>query len=262
MGACASFDVVPLSPPSTTLPHRITASESDRDWLCAICSEKLTDPVITFDGACTHHFCSACLAKWTKRVRATCPICCAHHSHVLRDKEFEASIGVRSYAMASAATAPACRQSDANALALDVLWPPGIAVASDPATGRVTVIGVVPGNGASQAGIRTGAVVLGVNGVAVHDHQIALQLIEQHAALGALQLIVEPTEETTRRGDSLRASRSVRDDVAHPPLRTLPSGVLREEPLQPREAVSRRHEQPFFRPPRYTNRRAIVPMRV
>ena len=61
------------------------------------------------------------------------------------------------------------------------------------------------GAGADRAGLRKGDIVLQVCGIKVHDHAIAIQLIERRMVIGgAIELLVERKEDVSKRGSGMR----------------------------------------------------------
>ena len=77
---------------------------------------------------------------------------------------------------------------------------------SNTAEGRgVRVHALVKGNCADRAGLRKGDIVLQVCGIKVHDHAIAIQLIERRMVIGgAIELLVERKEDVSKRGGGMR----------------------------------------------------------
>ena len=56
-----------------------------------------------------------------------------------------------------------------------------------------------------RAGLRKGDIVLQVCGIKVHDHAIAIQLIERRMVIGgAIELLVERKEDVSKRGSGMR----------------------------------------------------------
>ena len=69
----------------------------------------------------------------------------------------------------------------------------------------VRVHALVKGNCADRAGLRKGDIVLQVCGIKVHDHAIAIQLIERRMVIGgAIELLVERKEDVSKRGGGMR----------------------------------------------------------
>ena len=59
--------------------------------------------------------------------------------------------------------------------------------------------------GQDRAGLRKGDIVLQVCGIKVHDHAIAIQLIERRMVIGgAIELLVERKEDVSKRGGGMR----------------------------------------------------------
>ena len=59
------------------------------DHQCTICTNILTDPVLT--GCCGQLFCASCLKNWLRRQR-TCPHCQNANSHFMKDKRMKRAI--------------------------------------------------------------------------------------------------------------------------------------------------------------------------
>ena len=119
---------------------------------------------------------------------------------LLRDTEFAALIGggaVPDAGNAAAAAAEAKPLLEGQTL---ISVPSGGAMGltvSNTAEGRgVRVHALVKGNCADRAGLRKGDIVLQVCGIKVHDHAIAIQLIERRMVIGgAIELLVERKED-------------------------------------------------------------------
>lgn len=183
---------------------RSAATRDDNDnaneWQCAICMDEINDPSI--GGACTHHFCNDCLSRWSRTKHATCPVCRAPLLRILRDPEFASSIGVKSGG-ASPGLERQARGKCERRVSVD--WPAGISFGPgarlDTTTPpRLIVRDVVPHNGAARAGIRAGDVVLRVNGVALTDPEMAVQLIDRQSAFGSVLLDVTRASADALRG--------------------------------------------------------------
>ena len=192
-------DCYPESSPPTPSPVH-------RKPTCAICLGAMVDPAT--GGGCCHHFCLSCYESWVER-NGSCPTCRAPVFALLRDTEFAALIGggaVPDAGNAAAAAAEAKPLLEGQTL---ISVPSGGAMGltvSNTAEGRgVRVHALVKGNCADRAGLRKGDIVLQVCGIKVHDHAIAIQLIERRMVIGgAIELFVERKEDVSKRGGGMR----------------------------------------------------------
>jgi len=75
-----------------------------------------------------------------------------------------------------------------------VSWPAGLTLTNSPKGTGVLVVKVIRNNGAFQAGIRAGDVILRVNGTQVRDHTTAVEFIEQRCRVGDCMLDVQSNQ--------------------------------------------------------------------
>ena len=186
------------SPPPPSPVHRKPT--------CAICLGAMVDPAT--GGGCCHHFCLSCYESWVER-NGSCPTCRAPVFALCATPSLR-----RSPAAAPCPTRATRRRRRAEAKPLLegqtlISVPSGGAMGltvSNTAEGRgVRVHALVKGNCADRAGLRKGDIVLQVCGIKVHDHAIAIQLIERRMVIGgAIELLVERKEDVSKRGGGMR----------------------------------------------------------
>lgn len=251
------------------------STSADVSWACAVCTDKIHDPAI--GGACTHHFCHACLLEWqqqnTRRQQvATCPTCRAPIARIMRDPEFASAIGV-----ASLASREPLPHEPPGAQTVQITWPPGITLSPLPGTPSeqltleemlseespmrdrplgLLIADVAAENGAARAGIRRGSILLRINDELVtSDHHQAVAMIERHAAFGTVRLTLAPPDAvshapvTAARSTAATSSAySGEDGIVHTAARlpAPPINASEAEIFRPRSARAQpRRERPF-----------------
>jgi len=156
----------------------------------------MRDPAL--GGGCAHHFCKACLLQWCQ-TKPNCPVCRAPVWCVVSDHEYANALGCEPAAReSSGAQAPAATTTDLEETTdpahsdgpgtrrVKVNGPAGLVLAQ---RGTKVVIGkCIPGNGAHLAGLKSGEILLKVNGAVVHDHRLAVSFVEQRCAAGDCEL--------------------------------------------------------------------------
>lgn len=150
----------------------------------------MRDPAI--GGGCAHHFCFGCYVSWSA-TKFSCPTCRAPAWRIMRDPEFAEAVGASADASPHAAAQAhhdqhrhhqhrhnAAGAEEAHSLRkLRIVAPAGMTVGHRRAgDGRCVVTRVVPRNGAAQAGVCVGDVILAVNGTPVRDHRQCVEFIE------------------------------------------------------------------------------------
>tara|TARA_B110001452_G_scaffold80199_1_gene65602 strand:- start:1731 stop:2876 length:1146 start_codon:yes stop_codon:yes gene_type:complete len=162
-------------------------------------------PLLSSSAGCAHHFCYGCYQRWIVH-KPSCPTCRRPVWVVVRDIEFQAMLNKlvpeakeedyetlerrRVYEETLASLPPPRRiiteLSDGTPL------PPGIVLGNWGFVEQMgcRVISVRKNNAAARSGIRSGDIILGINGAVIGDrgHAWAVEIIERRARMGDLRL--------------------------------------------------------------------------
>ena len=181
--------------PSSALPVNVGGQAPD----CAICASPMVDPAV--GGGCAHHFCKECYVEWSVR-KASCPTCRAPVWSIVIDYEFARMCGA---AMTPSEARDESKQPSTGevknmppgCITANVQYPAGLTLRTvehgdgDSAKGCM-VVKVIKGNGAHQAGLRAGDLIVMVNGTECRDHETAVTWIDARGRVGDCSITFRP----------------------------------------------------------------------
>lgn len=134
----------------------------------------------------------ACYESWAQR-KASCPTCRAPVWAITRDAEFAKLIGAQctlSSDKTDCGFGPKEKATDGTTRIIKVPAPAGLTIANSGAGCVITK--VIRGNGGYLGGLRTGDIIVAVNGTEVRDHKHCVEFIEKRCRVGDCELEIKP----------------------------------------------------------------------